>query len=107
MWQPSRPATEVWNLHHTSVAMNTHQHTSHINPDRRRVTRGISPAEPSRSHLVSSILGAYREMPGLSLHLSQAARLFGVHPEACQLVLDRLVDEGQLRRNSDGQYRLR
>jgi hypothetical protein len=67
----------------------------------------MSPAEPSRAHLVSSIVGAYREMPGLSLHLSQAARLFGVRPVTCQVVLDHLVANGQLRRSADGQYRLR
>jgi hypothetical protein len=63
--------------------------------------------EPSRSHLVSMIVGAYREMPGLSLHLPQAARLFGIKPVACRVVLDHLVEDGQLRRTPDGQYKLR
>jgi hypothetical protein len=53
------------------------------------------------------IVGAYREMPGLSLLLPQAARLFGVRPLTCQVVLDDLVSDGQLRRTPDGQYRLR
>jgi len=53
------------------------------------------------------IVGAYREMPGLSLHLSQAARLFGVKPVTCQVVFDDLVEGGELRRTSDGQYKLR
>jgi hypothetical protein len=87
--------------------VDTNQHSMRTHTDRRHVTRGMSPAEPSRSHLVSSIVGAYREMPGLSLHVSQAARLFGVQPVTCQVVLDRLVDDGQLRRSADGQYRLR
>jgi hypothetical protein len=85
----------------------TNPHMMHMNTDRRRLTRGTSPAEPSRSHLISSIVGAYREMPGLSLHLQQAARLFGIHPSTCQVVLDGLVNDGQLRRSADGQYRLR
>ena len=76
-------------------------------PDRRQQVRGTSQAEPSRPHLVSMIVGAYREMPGLSLLLPQAARLFGVRPVTCQVVLDDLVSDGQLRRTSDGQYKLR
>ena len=51
-------------------------------------------------------MGSYQEMPGLSLHLNQAARLFGVHLEACRAVFDDLVRGGQLRRIHDGQYRL-
>jgi hypothetical protein len=53
------------------------------------------------------IVGAYQEMPGLSLLLPQAARLFGVRTRTCQVVLDDLVSDGRLRRTSDGQYRLR
>lgn len=46
----------------------------------------------------------YREMPGLCLHLGQAARLFGLRTTICQLVLDDLVRQGRLRRANDGQY---
>jgi len=81
-------------------------HTSRF-ADRRQHARGTSQTEPSRSHLVSMIVGQYREMPGLSLHLSQAARLFGVKPIACRVVLDHLVEDGKLRRTQDGQYKLR
>jgi hypothetical protein len=76
-------------------------------PERRQHPRGISQAEPSRTHLVSIIVGAYREMPGLSLLVPQAARLFGVRPITCQVVLDHLVADGRLRRTPDGQYKLR
>jgi DNA-binding IclR family transcriptional regulator len=58
-----------------------------------------------RETLVSMIVGTYREMPGLSLHLRQAARLFGVGAATCQTVLDQLVSAGQLQRMPDGQYR--
>jgi len=75
--------------------------------DRRRVTRGASNREPPRRELVATILGLYREMPGLTLHLKQAARLFGVGPAACRVVLDDLVRRGPLRKMPDGQYRLR
>ena len=83
-----------------------HLMTHSSNFDRRQHARGTSQDEPSRPHLVSMIVGAYREMPGLSLHLHQAARLFGVRTLTCQVVLDYLVSVGQLRRTADGQYRL-
>jgi hypothetical protein len=44
-------------------------------------------------------------MPGLSLHLNQAARLFGLRGTTCQIVLEDLVRRGSLRRGEDGQYR--
>jgi hypothetical protein len=74
-------------------------------PERRRDRRGPD-GEPSRSQLVATILGSYREMPGLSLRLEQAARLFGLRRQTCQVVLDDLVREGQLRRATDGQFLL-
>jgi DNA-binding IclR family transcriptional regulator len=43
-------------------------------------------------------------MPGLILHLNQAARLFGLREQTCRAVLDVLVRQGQLRRAADGQY---
>jgi hypothetical protein len=46
-------------------------------------------------------------MPGLSLHLNQAARLFALQERTCEIVMDDLVREGQLRRAADGQYLLR
>lgn len=71
--------------------------------DRRRHQRGAG-AEPVHAELVAMVLGTYREMPGLCLHLNQAARLFGVHPTTCQVLLDDLVALGRLRRAHDGQY---
>ena len=71
--------------------------------DRRRQQRGVG-AEPVRADLVAMVLGTFREMPGLCLHLNQAARLFGVHPTTCQVLLDDLVALGRLRRSHDGQY---
>jgi DNA-binding IclR family transcriptional regulator len=51
------------------------------------------------------IVGTYREMPGLSLSLNQAARLFGLRETTCRVVLRDLVDAGLLRRTRDGHYR--
>jgi hypothetical protein len=74
-------------------------------PERRNTKRGGVRGEPSRSQLTALILGTYAEMPGLSLHLHQAARLFGLRQATCLVVLSDLVRDGQLRRSSDGQYR--
>src|SRR5262245_24046756 len=71
--------------------------------DRRRQERGTH-AEPLRAELVAMVLGTFREMPGLSLHLNQAARLFGVRTTTCQVLLEDLVALGRLRRSHDGQY---
>ena len=51
-----------------------------------------------------SILSSYKGMPGLILHLNQAARLFGLREATCRAVLDELVRQGKLRRAADGQY---
>ncbi len=72
--------------------------------DRRLGLRGTLDAEPHRAHLVSMIVGTYREMPGLCLHLKQAARLFGLRARTCQIVMDDLVRAGHLHRAPDGQY---
>ena len=74
--------------------------------DRRREVRGTED-EPTRRALVSMIIGTYREMPGLSLHLNQAVRLFGVEKDTCHAVLDYLVRLGDLRQTDDGRYRVR
>jgi CheY-like chemotaxis protein len=67
--------------------------------------RGGVRGEPSRAHLVALILGTYAEMPGLSLHLQHAARLFGLRETTCLVVLSDLVRNGRLRRSANGQYR--
>lgn len=73
--------------------------------ERRGTVRGVN-GEPSRSDLVNLILGTYAEMPGMSLHLPQAARLFGLREATCSVVLDDLVRGGRLRRSREGQYRV-
>jgi DNA-binding IclR family transcriptional regulator len=61
----------------------------------------------ARQALLSRIQGEFREMPGLSLTVDQAARLFGLPSEACTRVLGVLEHSGVLRQAGDGQYRLR
>jgi hypothetical protein len=43
-------------------------------------------------------------MPGMTLRLEQAARLFGLRARTCEVVLGDLVRQRQLRRRPDGQY---
>jgi len=72
--------------------------------DRRHAERGTASTEPGRTELVAMILGTFREMPGLCLHLNQAARLFGLRRRTCEVVLEDLLAQGKLRRASDGQF---
>lgn len=72
--------------------------------ERRLRRRDAIIGEPPRRQLESLIAGTYREMPGLSLQLAQAARLFGLRLSTCQVVLDDMVRLGALRRTPDGQY---
>jgi hypothetical protein len=72
--------------------------------DRRERPRGSGTSEPLRPQLKSMILGMYHEMPGLSLQVAQAARLFGLRAATCQIILDDLVGQKHLGRAADGQY---
>src|SRR6476659_613779 len=46
----------------------------------------------------------YREMPGLSLTVPQAARLWGLDSRTCDIVLTTLLDRQVLRRTAIGTY---
>ena len=48
--------------------------------------------------------GEYREMPGLSLTLPQAARLWGLDQRTCERVLATLIERRVLKRASNGTY---
>jgi hypothetical protein len=43
------------------------------------------------------IRGEYLEMPGLTLNLKQAARLWQLDPGQCKMLLEQLVNEGFLK----------
>ena len=54
---------------------------------------------PPRSvDLVSLIRAEYREIPGLSVTLPQAARLWNADQRQCREALEALIDEGFLHR---------
>jgi hypothetical protein len=56
-------------------------------------------------HLVERIRSEYLEMPGLTLTLPQAQRLWGLDAVQCQHILGALVDAGFLRRLGSGYVR--
>jgi hypothetical protein len=60
----------------------------------------------AREALVRRICSEFEEMPGLSLTLVQASKLFGVSLDAGSRILLRLTEERRLRRRSDGRYML-
>lgn len=52
--------------------------------------------------LARRVLAEFEEMPGMALTRRQAARLFGLDPNACGEVLDTLVDTAHLRETGRG-----
>lgn len=56
------------------------------------------------SEIVLRVEGEYREMPGLSLTLPQAARLWGLDRDTCERVLAKLVERRVLTRGLNGAY---
>jgi len=56
--------------------------------------------------LANRIRGEFLEMRGFSPTLQQAERLFHLPEEVCRTMLARLVDEGFLRMEHDGRFRL-
>lgn len=64
-------------------------------PDRRTDSDGI---------LLRRIVTDYHEMPGLSVTVAQAVRLWGIDPDRCDALLQALVAGGILRRTKRGHY---
>jgi len=60
----------------------------------------VATHDPLRIRLRAEFL----EMPGMTLSLDQAVKLFGVDAKRCRAVLAELVDSGFLA-NCDGQFR--
>jgi len=54
--------------------------------------------------LIRRVRGEYLEMPGLSLTLAQACRLWQIDSHSCEAALDSLVAEHFLGRSRDGAY---
>jgi hypothetical protein len=61
----------------------------------------------ARRSLLRRVWLEFDEMPGTSLTLPQATRLFGIPAEVCGRILGSLVNDGRLRQTQDGRFRLR
>jgi hypothetical protein len=53
---------------------------------------------------VRRVEGEYREMPGLSLTLPQAARLLGLERSTCEVVVTTLIERKVLKRTLNGAF---
>jgi hypothetical protein len=53
------------------------------------------------AELIERVLGEYREMPGLTLTMDQARRLWGCDTAICRRVVEILVARGVLRWSRD------
>ena len=63
------------------------------------------PANPDATTLiVERVRGEFREMPGLTLTLGQAGRLWSLDAQTCADVLAQLVSAGFLCRRPDGAF---
>ena len=72
--------------------------TAFRRPERRDLVK--------RYALVQRVQREFDEMPGTSLTLAQASRLFALSPDICRRILQELVAEGALVQNGDLRYRL-
>jgi hypothetical protein len=66
----------------------------------------MSPTAADQS-LVERVRGEYREMPGLSLTVPQACRLWQIDPATCERILNALAAERFLARTSAGAFIVR
>ena len=57
-----------------------------------------------RPSIAERIRGEFREMPGLTLTVAQARRLWSLDSSTCSEVLTELVETGFLCRRDDGAY---
>jgi hypothetical protein len=60
--------------------------------------------DATKASINERIRGEFREMPGLTLTVAQARRLWNVDLSTCTQVLSHLVDAGFLCRRADGSY---
>ena len=57
-----------------------------------------------RALMTERVRGEFREMPGLTLTLAQAGRLWSLDAATCADVLSQLVESGFLCRRADGAF---
>ena len=60
--------------------------------------------QDTRALITERVRGEFREMPGLTLTLAQAGRLWSLDADTCKDVLTQLVASGYLCRRADGAF---
>ncbi len=61
-------------------------------------------ASAANTSITERVRGEFREMPGLTLTVAQAGRLWSLDPHTCNEVLAELVATGFLCRKADGAF---
>jgi hypothetical protein len=74
--------------------------------DAHRTARNLLQRAETRT-LSQRVKANYLDLPGLSLNVRQAHRMWGFDEETCERVLEGLTKEGFLVRSDEGQYCLR
>ena len=64
----------------------------------------LQASTPRLDELLMRVRGEYREMPGLSLTIDQAKRLWMVEQETCVTLFAQLVDARFLRKTRHGRF---
>ena len=67
-------------------------------------TANVLAQEDTRAQVSERVRGEFREMPGLTLTLAQAGRLWSLDAATCADVVSHLVSTGFLCRRSDGAF---
>ena len=62
------------------------------------------PGQDTRALITERVRGEFREMPGLTLTLAQARRLWSLDAATCSDVLSQLVATGFLCKRADGAF---
>ena len=65
---------------------------------------GFSAQQDTRALIAERVRGEFREMPGLTLTLAQAVKLWSLDVATCTDVLTHLVTDGFLCRRADGGF---
>ena len=65
---------------------------------------GATSATHTTDPTLQRVVGEYLEMPGLSLTVPQARRLWGIDASRCEQLLEELVGRHFLRRTNRGLY---
>jgi hypothetical protein len=77
--------------------MMTHSHTL--------IASSVEESRMDLDEVLCRVRAEFAEMPGLQLTPAQATRLWGLEREACQAVIDALIDASFLRWTSAGLVR--